>query len=176
MRQVLYISIIILLTLTGCATTGTFKWTNGSIKKAGKLGLDTTQVLVLASLVEKETKLKKEKGKISRVFLNRLEQGMFLQSDPTVMYALGDTTLKRLLKQHIDADSPYNTYKYKGLPPGPICKPTKETIKAVLKCKRHDYLYFCLAPDLTGRMNYASTYKEHMENAKLYIDAMKKGQ
>ena len=160
--------------MTACSTSRTFKWTNRNIKKAEKLGQDTTQVIILASLVEKETKLKDEKGKIAQVFLNRLDKDIRLQSDPSVMYAVGDTTLKRLLKQHINTDSPYNTYKYNGLPPGPICKPTKETIMAILKCKKHDYLYFCMAPELTGRFNYASTYKDHMENAKLYVEALNK--
>lgn len=169
-----YISIITLLTMNSCRSSKPFMWTNGNINRAEKLGLDTTQLLILASLVESETKFKDEKGKIARVYLNRLEKDMLLQSDPTVMYAVGDTTLKRLLKQHLDTDSPYNTYKYKGLPPGPICRPTKETIMAVLKCKKHDYLYFCLASDLTGRLSYASTYKDHAENIKLYIDALNK--
>ncbi|MDT8412641.1 MAG: endolytic transglycosylase MltG [Vicingaceae bacterium] len=173
-RLVLYISISTFLTVTSCSTNKTFKWTNGNIFKAEKLGLDTAQVLILASLVEKETELKNEKGKIARVYLNRIEKDMLLQSDPTVKYAIGDTSLKRLLKQQIETDSPYNTYKYRGLPPGPICKPTKETIIAVLKCKKHEYLYFCLAPDLNGKLNYASTYKEHSKNAKLYIDALNK--
>ncbi len=172
MKQILNITLITLLTITSCSTSKTFNWTNRNITKSEKLGLDTTQVLILASLVEKETKLKKEKGKIARVYINRLEKDMLLQSDPTVIYALGDSTLKRLLKQHLDIDSPYNTYKYRGLPPGLICKPSKETIMAVLKCKKHDYLYFCLAPDLTGRLNYAATYIEHSKNIKLYIEAL----
>ena len=173
-RLGLYLSIITFLTVTSCSINKTFEWTNGNILKAEKLGLDTAQVLILASLVEKETELKNEKGKIARVYLNRIEKDMLLQSDPTVKYAIGDTSLKKLLKQQIETDSPYNTYKYRGLPPGPICKPTKESIMAVLKCKKHKYLYFCLAPDLDGKLNYSSTYEEHTKNAKLYIDALNK--
>ncbi|GLU43599.1 endolytic transglycosylase MltG [Allomuricauda sp. NBRC 101325] len=175
MRYLLYISIIALLTSTSCSTNKSFKWTNGKIQKAEKLGLDTTQVLILASIVEKETKLKREKAKIARVYINRLEKDMFLESDPTVVYSIGDTTLKRVLRQYLDIDSPFNTYRNKGLPPGPICKPSKETIISVLKCKKHDYLFFCFAPEMNSRLMYSSTLKEHNENAKLYMDALKSG-
>lgn len=165
---------ISLFALTHCSTTKNFKWTKDTISKANSLGLTKTEIIILASLVEKETNFLDEKPKIARVYLNRLQKGMLLQSDPTVLYALGDTMIKRLTKKHLEIDSTYNTYKYQGLPPGPISEPSKETILAVLNADTNNYLYFCAKPDFSGHFNYAETYIEHLENTKLYIEALNK--
>lgn len=159
---------------TSCSTTKEFRWTKETISKAQEIGLTEDEIIILASIVEKETNLAEEKPKIARVYLNRLEKGMYLQSDPTVLYALGDTTIKKLLIKHLEINSPYNTYKNYGLPPGPICNPTKETILAVLNADKNNYIFFCATPDFSGHFNYAETMAEHMGNVKLYREALKK--
>ncbi len=163
---------VFMLFLCCCSASRNSSWTEKNQTKAEELGLTQKEVVILASLVEKETDLSDEKPRIARVYLNRLEKGMFLQSDPTVLFALGDTTIKRIQKEHLDTDSPYNTYKYKGLPPGPICEPSRETILAVVNAKDHDFLYFCLKPDFSGHFNYAKTYKDHAENVRQFQEAL----
>ena len=151
-----------------------FEWNKKHIKKAAKIGLDTSQVIILASIVEKETPLKSEKPKIARVYLNRLKQNMALQSDPTILFLLKDSTIKKINKNNLNIKSPYNTYLNKGLPPGKICEPSKESILAVLNANKNNYIYFCSKPDFSGRFNYAKTLKEHNKNIKLYIEALNK--
>jgi len=174
MKKLTNILICVLLITTNCAPSKKFKWTSNEDSKLIEIGLTKKEVIVLASLVEKETDLADEKPKIARVFLNRLQKDMYLQSDATVKYANGDVTLKRISTKHIEIDSPYNTYKNKGLPPNPICEPSKETILAVLNADKNNYLFFCLAPDFSGHFNYAETYKEQIENGKLYLEALNK--
>ena len=131
-------------------------------------------VMVLASIVHEETKTADEMARIAGVYINRLNRGMKLQADPTVKYALGDPTLKRILYEHLEVDSPYNTYKHVGLPPTPISMPDMVAIEAVLNYEHHDYLYFCARPELDGRHNFAKTHAEHQRNAKAYHQAINK--
>ena len=131
-------------------------------------------VMVLASIVYEETKTVDEMARVAGVYINRLNKGMLLQADPTVKYALGDPTIKRILYEHLEVESPYNTYKYKGLPPTPISMPDMSAIEAVLNYEKHDYLYFCAKPELDGRHNFAKTLKEHNRNADAYHKAIKR--
>lgn len=136
--------------------------------KAEKLGLSRKEVYTLASIVEKETLLSSEKRRIAGVYLNRLEKGIRLQADPTVVFAVGDFTIRRVLNKHLAFDSPYNTYIYSGLPPGPICMPEIESIDAVLNAENHNYLFFCAEPGYTGAHAFAETLSGHLENARKY--------
>ena len=149
-------------------------WTPERQKKAQALGLTPVEVSVLASIVEQETKKNDEKPRVAGVYLNRLRIGMRLQADPTVIFATGDFTIRRVLKEHLNYDSPYNTYIYKGLPPGIICIPEISSIDAVLNAEQHNYIYFCAKPDFSGRHVFAATLGEHNRNAAAYRAALKK--
>lgn len=140
----------------------------GRTERALELGLTHSEVYILASIVEKETLVSDEKPLIASVYLNRLRTGQKLQADPTVVYAMGDFELKRLLHVHLEYDSPYNTYLHSGLPPGPIYMPDIGTIDAVLNHKETDYMFFCAAPGGSGRHLFAVTYRQHMQNASRY--------
>lgn len=137
-------------------------------EKAKQLGLNTQQVYTLASIVEEESNKNDEKGNIASVYLNRMNKGMPLGADPTIRFALKDFTIKRILFGHLNVASPYNTYKNKGLPPGPICTPSVATIDAVLNTKPTNYLYFVAKPGLTGYHQFSATYQEHLQYAKVY--------
>lgn len=128
----------------------------------------------MASIVEEETNNAEDRRMVAGVYLNRLKKRMPLQACPTARYASGDFTLNRILKKHTQIDSPYNTYKYAGLPPGPIRIPTNNAIDAVLNYVPHKYLYFCAKPDFSGTHNYATTYAEHSRNARAYQKALNK--
>ncbi|MBU6157971.1 MAG: endolytic transglycosylase MltG [Bacteroidetes bacterium] len=145
-------------------------WNTVRVDKAKKLGLNPLEITTLASIVEEETLNEAEKPLIASVYINRLRKQMPLGADPTVKFATGNFALKRILFKHIEetAASPYNTYKNKGLPPGPICTPQESTIEAVLNAKETDYLFFCAAPGFTGTHNFAKNDKEHLKNAKSY--------
>ncbi|MFB6454850.1 endolytic transglycosylase MltG [Chitinophaga sp. Hz27] len=143
-------------------------WTDERKAKAEKLGLTPVQITIVASIVEEETNKNDEKPLISSVYINRLRKGMRLQADPTVKFALQDFGLKRILEKHTLFDSPYNTYHYSGLPPGPICTPSEKSINAVLNTPDTDYLYFCARADFSGYHAFAATYAEHLENARKY--------
>ncbi len=145
-------------------------WTTERKQKAAALNLTTRQAYVLASIVEDETAKEEDKGKIASVYLNRMETGMKLGADPTVIFALKDFSIRRVLKVHTQFESPYNTYLHSGLPPGPVCTPSIKTIDAVLNAPVTNYLYFVAQPNLTGFSNFASTYEEHMKYAKQYQD------
>lgn len=136
------------------------------------LGLSRQQVLTIASIVEEETNCNDEKPDIASVYLNRFRIGMPLQADPTVKYAVGDFSIRRIRGAMLSTDSPYNTYRYAGLPPGPICIPSAASIDAVLKNKRTDYLYFCAKEDFSGRHNFASNPQQHAENARKFHNAL----
>jgi UPF0755 protein len=135
-------------------------------------GLTQAEVVVMASIVEEETNKDDEKATIAGVYINRLRIGMRLQADPTVRYAIGDFGVKRILKKHLEVDSPYNTYKYAGLPPGPICLPNISSIDAVLNYEHHNYLYFCAKSDFSGYHAFAATLNEHNKNAEAYRKAL----
>lgn len=147
-------------------------WTKERRDKAAALGLTPQQVTTLASIVDEETAVADEKGTIARLYLNRLDKGMKLQADPTVKYAVGDFTLRRILQKHLEVKSPYNTYQVEGLPPGPIRMPEKSTIDAVLNAPQNNYLYMCAKEDFCGRHNFASTLAEHNANSRRYRAAL----
>lgn len=143
-------------------------WTETRRHKADSLHLTPIEVATLASIVESETRNKAELDTIASLYLNRLRKGMALQACPTVIYATGNLKLKRVLKRHLAIDSPYNTYKYKGLPPGPIRCPNGSTIDAVLNAPKTNYLYMCANPDWSGRHIFSNRYSIHAEAARQY--------
>ncbi len=147
-------------------------WNVERKEKASGLNLTPAQVYTLASIVEEETNKESDKGKIASVYLNRLETGMRLAADPTVKFAMKDFGLKRIYFKHLQFQSPYNTYRNSGLPPGPICTPSSKTIDAVLNAPSTSYLFFVAKPDLNGYSNFASNYTEHMKYAKEYQQAL----
>jgi UPF0755 protein len=149
-------------------------WSVNRLKKAEKVGLSPKEIGVLASIVDEETIMNDEKSKVAGVYVNRLKRKIRLQADPTLKFALGDFTIRRILNQHKKIDSPYNTYKYRGLPPGPIRQPSITGIDAVLNYQKHRYLYFCAKPDFSGYHVFARTLKEHNRNARKYQNALNK--
>lgn len=143
-------------------------WSKSRQQKAKQLGYTPQEVSTLAAIVDEETNKNDEKARIAGVYLNRLKRGIPLQADPTLKYAAGDFTLKRILNIHKETDSPYNTYKYAGLPPSPIRQPSITAIDAVLNAEKHDYLYFCAKADFSGYHTFAKTLAQHNRNARLY--------
>jgi UPF0755 protein len=143
-------------------------WTAERIQKAKAHNLTPNQVYALASIVEEETNLAADKPKVASVYLNRLETGMKLEADPTLKFAIRNFGLKRVLNIHKETNSPYNTYKNTGIPPGPICTPQISTIDATLNAPQTDYLFFVAEPNLSGRSKFASTYAQHQIYAKEY--------
>ena len=147
-------------------------WTPDRLKKAEAMNLSPVEVSVLASIVQSETAKKDEMPAIAGLYYNRLKKGIPLQADPTVKYAVGDSSLKRILNSHLEIDSPYNTYKFAGLPPGPINFPETASIDAVLNYEKNNYLYMCAREDFSGYHNFASTLAEHNRNAEKYRAAL----
>ena len=142
-------------------------WTEERLAKAKAQKLSKMQVSVLASIVSGETLKDFEYPVIAGVYLNRYRKGMKLQADPTVCFCY-DYKLDRVLKKHLLIDSPYNTYKYAGLPPAPINVPPKACLDAVLSPDKHGYIYFCASPEFNGTHNFAVTYGEHLKNARAF--------
>lgn len=149
-------------------------WTPDRIRDAQQHGLNPQTAYILASIVEEETLKKADKPKIASVYLNRLAKNMRLSADPTVKFALRDFGLKRIYFKHLAVPSPYNTYLNTGLPPGPICTPSEQTIDAVITAPATTYLYFVASPTLDGSSNFAETYGQHLVNAKAYQAALDK--
>ncbi|MDH5382523.1 MAG: endolytic transglycosylase MltG [Cyclobacteriaceae bacterium] len=143
-------------------------WNEERLKKANDLGLTPIEISTLASIVQAESSKSDEKPIIAGLYLNRIKNGIALQADPTLVFASGDFGLKRVLNEHKEIESPYNTYKYKGLPPGPINMPSLSSVDAVLDHKEHNYLYMCAKEDFSGYHNFAETYDQHMVNARKY--------
>ena len=149
-------------------------WTPENIARARETGLTPVQISVLASIVEQETHKNDEKPIVAGVYMNRIKKGYKLEADPTLVYALGDFTIKRVLNAYKSLDSPYNTYKYEGLPPGPICMPSISSLNAVLNYRKHDYFYFCAKEDFSGYHTFARNYEDHLLNARKYQKELNK--
>lgn len=143
-------------------------WNEERLTKAKEIGLTPVEVATLASIIDDEVVMEDEKPKIAGVYLNRLEKGMLLQACPTIKFALNDFTITRVLNKYLTVESPYNTYKYQGLPPGPIGCPTIEGINAVLNAEDHDYIFFAAKADFSGYHNFSKTLREHNKWANLY--------
>lgn len=150
-------------------------WTPARQELARKQGLSPLQVSILASIVDGESQYVPEQPTIAGVYLNRLRAGMPLQADPTVAFCFG-YSLTRVLRSHLNVDSPYNTYRYAGLPPGPISCPPKNCLEAVLYAQNHNYLFFCADPSFNGTHRFAATLTEHNANADAYRRALNERQ
>ena len=147
-------------------------WNVERMQKAELIGLDPPEVIILASIVEKETSKNDEKATIAGVYLNRMKYNWRLQADPTIIFAWKDFKIRRVLNYHKEIDSPYNTYKYYGLPPGPICIPSIASIDAVLNKEDHNYMFFCAKDDFSGYHAFATTHAQHNVNAHRYRRAL----
>jgi UPF0755 protein len=147
-------------------------WTEAKVQKAESIGMNPVKVATLASIVQSETNKVDEMPRVAGAYINRLNINMPLQADPTVKFAVGDFTLRRILDKHLAISSPYNTYKNTGLPPGPIALPEKNALDAVLNYEQHKYIYFCAKEDFSGYHNFAETYQEHLNNRDLWVKAL----
>jgi len=144
-------------------------WNSMEVKeKLKRHPLTRNQIITLASIVQCETAIASEQRKIAGVYINRLNKGMLLQADPTLIFATGNWGKQRVYNKDKEVDSPYNTYKYPGLPPGPICNPLLSAIRSVLDYEKHNFYYFCSKPDMNGYSNYSKTYQEHQKYALEY--------
>ncbi len=151
-------------------------WSGSRLEQARRIGLSPTEVGIMASIVQRETAQRDEMARIAGVYMNRLQRNIPLQADPTVVYAVGDPGLRRVLNHHLRVDSPYNTYLHAGLPPGPITLPEPTTMDAVLRHEEHEYLFFCARDDFSGYHAFARTYSEHLANARRYHRALNQRQ
>ena len=147
-------------------------WSEKRLARARNAGLSPMEVMTLASIVDEETLKREEEPRIAGLYINRLKKGMRLQADPTVKFAAGDMTITRVLKKHVAIESPYNTYRNGGLPPGPIVIPSVSAVDAVLNFERHKYIYMCAREDFSGYHNFASTLSQHNKNARSYQNAL----
>jgi UPF0755 protein len=147
-------------------------WTSNKLNQLKLLGMTKEEAMILASIIVEESSKYDELPDIAGVYINRLHKKMPLQADPTVKYALNDFSIRRVLTVHTQFDSPYNTYKYSGLPPGPICIPERRVVDAVLNYSKHDYLYFCAKADFSGYHVFAKTLQQHNQNANIYRNAL----
>jgi UPF0755 protein len=149
-------------------------WTAERLDKAKKIPLSPVEVAILASIVEEETANASDYAMVAGLYINRLRKGMLLQADPTVKFATGNFALQRILYVHLEIESPYNTYKYKGLPPGPIRISSIAGMDAVLNFSEHNYLFMTAKEDFSGKINFAVTLSEHNRNARKYQEALNK--
>lgn len=148
-------------------------WQQQQRDEAAKaLAFTHEEIVTLASIVDEETANNGEKARVAGLYMNRLKKGIPLQADPTVKFAVGDVTLRRIRGEHLKVKSPYNTYLNKGLPPGPIRIPSIAGIDAVLQMEQHPYLYMCAKEDFSGTHNFAATFAEHQQNARRYQKAL----
>lgn len=147
-------------------------WNEERKQQAISKGMTPVQVSTLASIVNRETNMSDEMPRVAGVYINRLKNNWLLQADPTLIFAWNDYSIKRVLDRHKEIESPYNTYKYLGLPPGPICIPSLSAIKAVLNAENHHYFYFCAKEDFSGYHNFAKTLAEHNRNAAKFQQAL----
>ena len=150
-------------------------WNESRESKRKRLNMSRAEVIKLAAIVNEESRKVDERPRVAGVYLNRLRRGMKLQADPTVVYAMKrqandfDLVVRRVLYKDLEIKSPYNTYKYRGLPPGPITMPDISSVDAVLNAESHDYLFFVVDPKNPGYHLFASTYSEHLANRKVYV-------
>ncbi len=149
-------------------------WNENRIKLAKKIGYKKADIITLASIVQSESNISSEQQKIAGVYINRLERNMELQADPTLKFATKNFNVQRVLNVDKEIDSPYNTYKYKGLPPGPICLVDVKSIDNVLNFTKHNYLFFCAKPSLNGYSDFSETYEKHKKYALAYQKEMNK--
>lgn len=149
-------------------------WNESRETQAKALNMTPIEVSILASIVEEEASYADEYSVVAGLYLNRLRKGMRLEADPTVKFAIGDFALRRILYRHLEIESPFNTYKIEGLPPGPIRIPSIKAIDATLQPQTHNYLFMCAKEDLSGRHNFATTHAEHARNAVRYQRALNK--
>ena len=149
-------------------------WTDSLKRKAKDIGFTTVQVSVIASIVQQETRRDDEKSLIAGVYINRFKKGWKLEADPTLVFALGDYSVNRVLSAYKEINSPYNTYMYTGLPPGPICLPTIASLTATLNYTKHNYMYFCAKDDFSGHHSFAVSYDQHLLNARRFQKALDK--
>jgi UPF0755 protein len=149
-------------------------WTPEKLQKAKSINMTPIEVGVMASIIQSETNKKDEMPRVAGSYINRLAIGMPLQADPTVKFAVGDFSIKRIMEKHLAINSPYNTYRNPGLPPGPIALPEPVALDAVLNYERHKYIYFCAKEDFSGYHNFAETYSEHLNYARIYQEALNK--
>jgi UPF0755 protein len=147
-------------------------WNESRKDKAKEIGLSPIEVSILASIVEEEATYSDEYSIVAGLYLNRLKRGQRLEADPTIKFALNDFSLRRILYKHLEVESPYNTYRNEGLPPGPIRIPSIKGIDATLSPQDHKYLFMCAKEDLSGRHNFATTHAEHLRNAARYQRAL----
>ena len=147
-------------------------WNENRLARARKIGLEPMEVITLAAIVDEESLFRQEEERIAGVYINRLNKRIRLHADPTVKFAAGDMNMTRVLTKHLEIDSPYNTYRHGGLPPGPIVIPSISAIDAVLNYERHNYLYFCAKEDFSGYHNFATTLAQHNKNARSYQNAL----
>lgn len=147
-------------------------WTTERLQKADSLNMTPTEVSILASIVESETNKPDEAPKVAGLYLNRLSRNIALEADPTLVFAAQDFTIKRVLNKHKEIDSPYNTYKYPGLPPGPIRVPSPRSVNAVLDHQDHNYIFMCAKEDFSGYHNFATNLRAHNNNARRYQRAL----
>ncbi len=147
-------------------------WSTARKQKAKQIKLTQAEVIILASIVQCESAIEGEQEKIAGVYIDRMQKNMIQQADPTLLYAINDFSRHRVLNDDKDIDSPYNTYKNKGLPPGPICLPYTQAIDAVLNYMRHNYIFFCAKPALNGYSDYSETYEQHRKFAEAYQKEM----
>lgn len=143
-------------------------WNESRKKKAEQLGFTQQEVSILASIVQGEVIHNDEMNRVAGLYINRLNRNMFLQADPTVIFAVNDFTIRRVLKKHLLTNSPYNTYINKGLPPGPVNMPSIDAIDAVLNPEKHDYIYMVAKEDLSGYHNFNADYENHLKDARKY--------
>lgn len=147
-------------------------WNEERLAKASAIGLTPVEVSILASIVQAESVRHDEAPIIAGLYINRLKKDIPLQADPTLVFAVGDFTLKRVLNEHKEIDSPYNTYRNLGLPPGPVNMPEVYALDAVLNYTKSNYLYMCAKEDFSGRHNFTASYRQHLNNAARYQRAL----
>jgi UPF0755 protein len=147
-------------------------WNRNRIAQARQIGYSPEEVIILASIVQSESSMREEQEKIAGVYINRLRKGMMLQADPTLRFANNAFDARRFWNSDKQTNSPYNTYRYKGLPPGPVCIVYPQAIDATLNYQRHRYMYFCAKPSLNGYSDFSETYSQHERYANAYRKAM----